>query len=162
MFPSKDPTRRNTIAIDRSRALGAKIGGNGGRWLPFSLCRGETFLSLRGQTGPARPSGMAVDFYMCPTCGSAVKVGTACPGCVPKKNKRKKRVSAGPKKRKAWEQDSIYDGLGIPDDEFDYEEFIDREFSSKPHRQIRIKWYWWATALVLAGLMVSGVLWAIF
>ena len=105
---------------------------------------------------------MAVDFYMCPTCGSAVKVGTACPGCVPKKIKRKKRVSAGPKKRKAWEQASIYDGLGIPDDEFDYEEFIDREFSRKPHRQIRIKWYWWATALVLAGLMVSGVLWAIF
>ncbi|MEO1842778.1 MAG: hypothetical protein ABGZ37_00710 [Akkermansiaceae bacterium] len=105
---------------------------------------------------------MTVDFYLCPTCGSEVKVGRACPGCVPKKNKRKKRVSAGLKKRKAWEQDSIYDGLGIPDDEFDYEEFIDREFSSKPHRQIRIKWYWWATALVLAGLMVSGVLWAIF
>ena len=45
---------------------------------------------------------------------------------------------------------------------FGDEEFIDREFSRKPHRQIRIKWYWWATALVLAGLMVSGVLWAIF
>ena len=97
---------------------------------------------------------MTVDSYSCPTCGSEVKVGGICPGCVPRRKKRKKKVGAGPKKQKSWEQDSIYDGLGIPDDEIEYEEFIAREFSKKPHRQIRIKWYWWATAALLLGAMV--------
>lgn len=41
------------------------------------------------------------------------------------------------------------DGLDLPDDEFDYDEFVDREFSETPHRRIRIKWYWWLTAVVL-------------
>ena len=101
---------------------------------------------------------MTVDSYMCPTCGSEVKVGAVCPGCVPKRHRRKKRVRAGPKKRKPWEQDAIYDGIGIPDDEFDYEDFIQKEFSKKPHRKLTIKWYWWLTGVVLLGLFA----WAVF
>lgn len=103
---------------------------------------------------------MTLDSYTCPTCGSEVKVGGICPGCVPKRKKRKRKVEAGPKKRKHWEQESAYDGLGIPDDEFDYEEFVAREFSNKPHRQIGIKWYWWVTAVGLAiALMTWFVTW---
>ncbi|NIP93209.1 MAG: hypothetical protein GWO24_07035 [Akkermansiaceae bacterium] len=101
---------------------------------------------------------MTVDSYICPTCGSEVKVGATCPGCVPKRKRRKKTVSAGPKKRKPWEQDSIYDGIGIPDDEFDYEQFIQREFGGKPHRKLGIKWYWWATGVVLVGLFGWAIL----
>ena len=101
---------------------------------------------------------MTIDSYMCPTCGSEVRVGGVCPGCVPqRKKKRKRKVEAGPKKRRAWEQDSIYDGLGIPDDEFDYEEFIAREFNAKPHRKIGIKWYWWVTAVVLVLAFAAWV-----
>lgn len=105
---------------------------------------------------------MTVDSYMCPTCGSEVKVGTPCPGCVPKRKKRKKRVEAGPKKRKQWEQDSMYDGIDIPAGGFDYDEFIEREFRNKPHEQIGIKWYWWVTALVLAGSFVGWILMGLF
>ena len=102
---------------------------------------------------------MPVDSYICPTCGSEVKVGSVCPGCVPKRKKRtKKKVGAGPKKRKPWEQDSIYDGLGIPDDEFDYEKYIAREFGKKAHRKIGIKWYWWVTAVGLVALLGWAVL----
>lgn len=92
---------------------------------------------------------MTVDSYMCPTCGAEVKVGAACPGCVPKKRSRKKRVSAAPKKR-SWDQDSMSDGVDIPDEDFDYDEFVQREFGNTPHKQIGIKWYWWATAVALA------------
>ena len=101
---------------------------------------------------------MTIDFYLCPTCGSEVKVGSSCPGCVPKRSKRKRQVGVGPKKRKHWEQEAIYDGSDIPDDEFEYEEFIEREFSNKPHRTIGIKWYWWVTAFILAGLIGGGFL----
>ena len=86
-------------------------------------------------------------------------MGAACPGCVPKRKRRKsKRKVAAGKKRKHWEQDAIYDGLGVPDDEFDYERFIQKEFSQKPHRQIGIKWYWWVTGAVLLFAMA----WAVF
>ena len=104
---------------------------------------------------------MPVDTYICPSCGSEVKVGAACPGCVPKRRKRRKKVRAAPK-RKEWEQDSIYDGLDIPDDDFDYEDFVQREFGQKPHQKIGIKWYWWATALALLlgfALLVLSALW---
>lgn len=106
---------------------------------------------------------MAVHSYMCPTCGSEVVVGEACPGCVPARVKRKEKRERVPRrKQRSWEQDSIYNGLAIPDDEFDYEEFIEREFGNKPHRQIGIKWYWWVTALVLLILMVGGIVSLIF
>ncbi|MEO1835147.1 MAG: hypothetical protein ABGZ49_06590 [Akkermansiaceae bacterium] len=112
-------------------------------------------LSLREPPGTGRASGMALDSYLCPTCGSEVKVGSSCSGCVAK---RKKQVRVGPKKRKHWEQDVIYDGISIPEDEFEYEEFIEREFSNKPHRAIGIEWYWWMTAVLLAGLIGGGFL----
>ncbi len=56
--------------------------------------------------------------------------------------------------RKSWEQAVEYDGLDLPDDDFDYREIMDREFGGKPHRRIGIRWYWWVTALVLLVLMI--------
>ena len=72
---------------------------------------------------------------------------------------RRKREKAAVAQKKAWQQGQIYDGLGLPDDEFDYENFVQREFGRKPHRKIGIKWYWWLTGAVLAaafGLTVFG------
>ncbi|WP_193211478.1 hypothetical protein [Luteolibacter marinus] len=53
-----------------------------------------------------------------------------------------------------WEQDSKLDALGLPDEDFDYDEFIAREFGGKPHRRTGVKWYWWATAVILLGLII--------
>jgi hypothetical protein len=36
-------------------------------------------------------------------------------------------------------------------------DFVAREFGSKPHRRIGIKWYWWETALVLAVLIALAI-----
>jgi len=52
----------------------------------------------------------------------------------------------------------VHDGLDIPDDEFDYEEFLEKEFGPKPHKQIGIKWYWWATGLILVLLFGWAIL----
>ena len=89
-------------------------------------------------------------------------MGTKCSGCPPEKKRRKRKEKAVAARKKAWEQGQVYDGLGLPDDEFDYEEFVRREFGGKPHRQIGIKWYWWVTGAVLLGAMavaLFGGLW---
>lgn len=59
--------------------------------------------------------------------------------------------------RKSWEQDSGADGLDLPGDDFDYDDFVAREFGKAPHRRVPIAWYWWATALVLLILMILGL-----
>ncbi len=43
------------------------------------------------------------------------------------------------------------------DEDFDYEEFVAREFGGKPHRQLGVKWYWWLLGVALLCLMALGV-----
>lgn len=80
---------------------------------------------------------MSVDHYICPGCGTEVPVGGAgCPKCNP------------PKKKKSWEQDEHLDGISLSDDEFDYEEFKEREFGGglKPKG---LKPMWWITGILV-------------
>lgn len=93
-----------------------------------------------------------VDSYLCPQCGAEVPVGSkGCQACSPRKVaqrvSRKKRKQT--RKKRSWEQDSAYDGLDLPDDDFDYDDYVAREFGGKPHRQVGIAWYWWLTAVLL-------------
>lgn len=100
---------------------------------------------------------MEVDTYICPTCGSEARVGAKCPGCAPKRERRKRRVKSAPREGKAWEQDATYDGLDLPDEDFAYDEFVAKEFGSAPHRRVGIKWYWWVTAAVLVVLLIAAI-----
>ncbi len=84
--------------------------------------------------------------YICPSCGAAVLVGSSCTGCKPKKLRR------------SWEQDDTSDGLSLQDEDFDYDEFIAREFGSKPHKQLGVKWYWWLLGVGLIVLITLGSL----
>lgn len=90
--------------------------------------------------------------YLCPLCDRNVSVGRNRP-CSPRKRKKKK-----PKEpRKSWEQNEASDGIDLPDDSFDDDEFIAREFgTAKPHQKIGIAAYWWITALILA------IVWLLF
>lgn len=90
--------------------------------------------------------------YICPFCDREVRVGKPCPGCA-----KKRKPRPVPKKR-SWEQEGSLDGLDLPDEDFDYEDFVAREFGSKPHRQIGVKWYWWLLGVGLLLLMAAGVL----
>lgn len=103
---------------------------------------------------------MVPDSYICPTCGAEVTVGGECPGCAPVKKPRRKKVAAGQKK--PWEQDEMYDGLDLPDDEFDYDEFVSKELKRAPHRKIGIRLYHWITALVLVVLLLLMALGGVF
>ncbi len=85
---------------------------------------------------------MANDSYICPECGTEVRVGAdACPGCYP---------------AKPWEHDGDLDGLDLdePDaDLFDYERFVAEELDSGTRpRGIQIVWAVVALLLIFALL----------
>jgi YD repeat-containing protein len=51
-----------------------------------------------------------------------------------------------------------HDGLDLPDEEFDYEDFVAREFGHRTSKAIRIRWYWVVTAVVVAVTLLTLVL----
>jgi len=86
----------------------------------------------------------------CPNCGADVPPGAkSCPEC-------------GSDENTGWSEEARASGLGLPDDSFEYDEFIEREFGDRQTRgQIKthgVKWQWWAVALLLAGLFLFGFL----
>ena len=86
--------------------------------------------------------------YLCPTCDREVAVGTDCPRCIKISPPRKPE-------RKSWEQEETADGLDLPDEDFDYDDFVAREFGKSPHRKIGIKWYWYVVAVLLLLWWIS-------
>ena len=101
---------------------------------------------------------MTLDHYICPGCGREVRIGPAgCPHC-PQPKRRKPK---SPPTKRSWEQDPIYDTLELPDNDFNYEEFVEREFGNKPHRKIGVAFRWWALGLglILLWLIVAATGW---
>lgn len=94
--------------------------------------------------------------YQCPSCDKMVRVGTQCARCSQKKSV-KKTPKRPTEKRKSWEQDSSLDGLDLGDEDFDYDDFVQKEFGQAPHKKIGIAWYWYAVAVILLLLMASAI-----
>ncbi len=80
---------------------------------------------------------------ICPNCGAAVPRGTkACPEC-------------GSDEETGWSEAAETSGLDLPDEHFDYEEFVRKEFGAKSPVPRGVHWFWWIIALlVAAGLVV--------
>lgn len=90
--------------------------------------------------------------YVCPYCDTEVRVGEPCPGC----SKKARKLRA---KKHSWEQDKSMDGLGLPDDDFNYDDFIAREFGKAPHQALGVKWYWWLLGVVVLAGMIASAFW---
>ena len=87
---------------------------------------------------------MPRDEFICPACGETVPAGAkACPEC-------------GDDERTGWSDQTVYDGTGIEDpSEFNYDEFMEREFGTpKPHGAHQ--WFWWAVAAVTLAAFVAN------
>jgi len=83
----------------------------------------------------------------CPNCGADVPAGArAGPEC-------------GADEHTGWSQEAYASGLDLPDDSFDYDEFVQREFDPKkkpiPHG---IHWFWWVVAVAVAVIFAIGAL----
>ena len=78
---------------------------------------------------------------VCPHCGADVpRNAKACPEC-------------GADEKTGWSDETHADGLDLPDDEFNYNEFVEKEFGkeTKPHG---IRWLWWIVAVILILLFL--------
>jgi hypothetical protein len=78
----------------------------------------------------------------CPNCGADVpRQARACPDC-------------GADETTGWSDNTSADGLDLPDESFDYDGFVAREFGASPKPR-HLGWVWW-----LAGLgLVAVLLW---
>ena len=72
----------------------------------------------------------------CPMCGTEVpERACACPEC-------------GADEKTGWSERARYHELGIPDDSFDYKDFVEREFNGKKPKR-KLGWLWFVAALLL-------------
>jgi zinc-ribbon domain len=80
---------------------------------------------------------------ICPNCGAEVpRNAKACPEC-------------GADEQTGWSEQTRYDHLDLPDQEFDYDDFVRREFGGKKPTPAGISWFWWLVAMALAlGLLL--------
>ena len=73
----------------------------------------------------------------CPNCGADVpRRAKSCPEC-------------GADEQTGWSDSANADRLGIPDDNFDYGEFIKEEFGRRRVKPRGVRWFWWITGLIL-------------
>ncbi|HXG49016.1 MAG TPA: zinc ribbon domain-containing protein [Methylomirabilota bacterium] len=88
---------------------------------------------------------------VCPNCGAPVPGNArACPEC-------------GSDEQTGWSDRATGQRLNLPDDEFDYEEFVREEFGSPKGGSIRprgVGWLWWTVAVIL--VVILAMLWARF
>ena len=75
----------------------------------------------------------------CPNCGAEVpRNAKACPEC-------------GSDEQTGWSEEAHVDGLDLPEEKFDYEDFVEREFGSKSPVPHGIHWFWWVIAVLVLG-----------
>jgi hypothetical protein len=79
---------------------------------------------------------------VCPVCGEDVPRGSlACPEC-------------GADHNSGWRPGAdLHDGLDLPEEQFDYDEFVRREFGSGA-KPAGIRPIWWVTAIILLALSI--------
>jgi zinc-ribbon domain len=80
---------------------------------------------------------------ICPNCGAEVPPkARACPEC-------------GADETTGWSEEARASGLDLPDENFDYDDFVKREFGGKSPVPRGIHWFWWVVALVLAAAFIA-------
>lgn len=75
---------------------------------------------------------------ICPQCGAEVpRNASACPEC-------------GSDYETGWSEDAEAQRLGLPDENFDYNEFVKEEFGEEKQMRPRgVKAMWWIVAILL-------------
>jgi len=82
----------------------------------------------------------------CPNCGTAVPPNAkACPEC-------------GSDELTGWSEAATEAGLGLPDESFDYDKFVQEEFGEHPARPRGLAWGWWLVALLTLALFLFALM----
>jgi len=79
---------------------------------------------------------------ICPNCGAEVPPhAKACPAC-------------GSDEQTGWSEQARYDDLDLPDQNFDYDDFVKREFSGEKSVPRGMHWFWWLVAIAVAASLI--------
>ena len=91
---------------------------------------------------PGKKSKQLKTPEICPACGEDVpRNALACPEC-------------GADHESGWREDAdTYDGVDLPDDDFNYDEFVKQQFGSS-RKPSFIKPVWWITAIILIVALI--------
>ncbi|MDF1659153.1 MAG: hypothetical protein P1U58_16165 [Verrucomicrobiales bacterium] len=77
--------------------------------------------------------------FHCPACGADVSPNAA--GC---------RKCGARKVEGQWADAEHYDGLNLPgEDDFDYDDFVEREFGSGSGKKSGKELFWWIVAIIV-------------
>jgi hypothetical protein len=83
---------------------------------------------------------------ICPHCGAEVPPrARACPEC-------------GSCEETGWSDQATADRLDLPDETFDYNDFVRREFGPEERAGQGIRWGWWVMAVILVFCFLLGIL----
>jgi predicted nucleic acid-binding Zn ribbon protein len=82
----------------------------------------------------------------CPQCGADVpRNARACPEC-------------GSCEETGWSEEARSAGLELPDENFNYSDFVEREFGGKKARPRGISRFWWLVAILVAAALIVIIL----
>jgi uncharacterized membrane protein YvbJ len=74
---------------------------------------------------------------ICPNCGAEVpRNAKACPEC-------------GSDEQTGWSEEAYADSLDLPEQEFDYDDFVKREFGGQSPVPRGVHWVWWVVGIVV-------------
>ena len=83
---------------------------------------------------------------ICPNCGVAVPPNAkACPGC-------------GSDEQTGWSEAAAAADLGLPDESFDYDRFVEEEFGEHRPQPRAVAWGWWMVALLVLALFLFALM----
>ena len=79
----------------------------------------------------------------CPQCGAEVPAkARACPEC-------------GSDEQTGWSEQAETGDLDLPDQEFDYNDYVKREFGGQGPISRGVHWFWWLVGVaLLAGFLL--------
>ena len=85
---------------------------------------------------------------LCPVCDEPVPAGAlACPEC-------------GADHNSGWRVDAdVYDGVELPADDFNYDDFVKREFGARV-KPVGVKMVWWIAGILLIVALLMMYLYA--
>jgi len=90
--------------------------------------------------------GLSTNPEICPNCGADVPPrARACPTC-------------GSCEETGWGKPDGAEGLDLPDEEFNYDEFASREFGPEKLVPRGLPVFWWIVAVIILGIIVFTVL----